>query len=111
MTMKKGTTFRLMELYDVELTTAGAEPKAKYAGEELVREMKKLQWVTSEGVEVKVLEPGPLFNDEGAFNKDSLGEVKGVAEVAFASLKPGEIVQFPRFGFCRVDSARTCILA
>ena len=110
MTMKKGTAFRLMELYDVELTSAGAEPKARYAGEELVREMKKLQWVTSEGVEVKVLEPGPLFNEKGTFNRDSLGEVKGLAEAAFAALKPGEIVQFPRFGFCRVDSARTCIL-
>jgi len=110
MTMKKGATFRLMELYDVELTSAGAEPKARYAGEELVREMKKFQWVTSEGVEVKVLEPGLLFNEEGTFNKDSLGEAKGLAEAAFASLKPGEIIQFPRFGFCRVDSARTCIL-
>ena len=110
MTMKKGTAFRLMDLYNVELTSAGAEPKARYAGEELVREMKKLQWVTSEGVEVKVLEPGLLFNEEGTFNKDSLGEAKGLAEMAFESLKPGEIVQFPRFGFCRVDTVRTCIL-
>ncbi len=109
-TMKKGATFRLMDLYNVELTSAGAKPKARYAGEELVREMKKIQWVTSEGVRVKVLEPGLLFNEEGAFNKDSLGEAKGLAEAAFASLKTGEIVQFPRFGFCRVDSARTCIL-
>jgi glutamyl-tRNA synthetase len=109
-TMKKGTTFRLMELYNVELTSAGAEPTAKYAGEKLVRGMKKLQWVTPEGVEVKVLEPGLLFNDDGTFNKDSLGEANGLAEAAFTSLKPGEIVQFPRFGFCRVDSARTCVL-
>jgi glutamyl-tRNA synthetase len=99
-----------MELYNVELTLAAGELRAKYAGEELVREMKKLQWVTSEGVEVKILVPGLLFNEEGTFNKDSLGEAKGLAEAAFASLKLGEIVQFPRFGFCRVDSARTCIL-
>jgi glutamyl-tRNA synthetase len=110
MAMKKGTPFRLMELYDAELISAGAEPTARYAGEELVREMKKIQWVTSDGIEVKVLEPGLLFNEEGAFNKNSLGEVKGLAEAAFASLKSGEIVQFPRFGFCRVDSALTCIL-
>jgi glutamyl-tRNA synthetase len=110
MTMEKGTVFRLMELYNVELTLAGGEPRAKYVGEELIREMKKLQWVTPEGVEVMVLEPGPLFNEEGTFNKSSLGEAKGLAEAAFTSLKPGEIVQFPRFGFCRVDSARTCIL-
>jgi glutamyl-tRNA synthetase len=110
-TMEKGTTFRLMELYNVKLESAGEELKARYAGEELVREMKKLQWVVPDGIEVKVLEPGPLFNEEGTFNEDSLGEVKGIAEAAFASLGPGEIVQFPRFGFCRVDSARTCILA
>ncbi|MGD1055116.1 MAG: glutamate--tRNA ligase [Nitrososphaerales archaeon] len=109
-TMKKGTTFRLMELYNVELTSAGLEPKARYAGEELVREMKKLQWVTPEGVGVKVLEPGLLFNEEGTFNKDSLGEANGLAEAAFKSLKPAEIVQFPRYGFCRIDSSGTCIL-
>lgn len=108
--MKKGTTFRLMELYNVKLESAGEELKASYVGEELVREMKKLQWAVPDGVEVKVLEPGPLFNDEGTFNQDSLGEAKGIAEAAFASLGQGEIVQFPRFGFCRVDSARTCIL-
>jgi len=110
MTMKIGTTFRLMDLYNVELTSVGRKARARYAGEELFREMKKLQWVASEAVEVKVLEPGLLFNEKGTFDKDSLCEVKGLAEAAFESLKPGEIVQFPRFGFCRVDSARTCIL-
>jgi glutamyl-tRNA synthetase len=110
MTMKKGTKFRLMELYNVELTSAGAAPVATYAGEELARDMRKLQWATSEGVEVTVLEPGLLFDEEGTFNKNSLGEAKGLAEAAFESLKPGEIVQFPRFGFCRVDSARTCVM-
>ena len=110
LSMKRGTTFRLMELYNVELTSAGTAPRTRYTGEELVREMKKLQWVTHESVEVGVLEPGPLFNDEGVFNKDSLGRAEGLAETAFTSLKSGEIVQFPRFGFCRVDSARTCIL-
>lgn len=110
MAMKKGTAFRLMELYNVGLTSAGAEPKARYAGDELAREMKKLQWVTSGGVEVKVFEPHLLFNEEGVFNKDSLGEANGLAEASFESMKPGDIVQFPRFGFCRVDSPRTCIL-
>ncbi|MGP8125220.1 MAG: glutamate--tRNA ligase [Nitrososphaerales archaeon] len=110
-TMKEGVAFRLMELYNVELTSAGMKPRARYLGDELVREMKKLQWVNPEGVEVKVLEPGPLFNEDGVFNQESLGEAKGLAEAAFASLNPGDIVQFPRYGFCRVDSDRTCILA
>jgi len=110
-TMKEGDAFRLMELYNVELTLTGVEPRAKYLGDQLVREMKKLQWVSPKGVEVNILEPGPLFNEDGVFNQGSLGEVKGLAEAAFASLKPGDIVQFPRYGFCRVDSGRTCILA
>jgi glutamyl-tRNA synthetase len=108
---KRGTKLRLMELYNVEMTSEGPQPTAKYAGEELVREMRKVQWVAPDGVKVKVLEPGLLFNDDGEFNKDSLGVVEGVAEAAFASVELGEIVQFPRFGFCRLDSPATCILA
>ncbi len=109
-TMEKGSTFRLMDLYNVELTSTGTKPAAKYAGDELVREMRKLQWVADDHVAVKVLEPGLLFDEEGAFNRDSMKETGGLAEAEFASLKEGEIVQFPRFGFCRVDAPRICVL-
>lgn len=109
--LKKGNVFRLMELYDVELTSDRGEPRARYAGEEVVREMRKVQWVTPGGIDIEVLEPGLLFDEQGNFNKESLGVAKGLAEVAFSSLKLGEVVQFPRFGFCRVDAERTCIMA
>ncbi len=108
--MKKGDTFRLMDLYNVELISRGLKPVAKYEGDELVREMKKIQWVTKDNVEVELIEPGLLFDEEGSFNKDSLEQRSGLAEAAFGSLKVGEIVQFPRVGFCRVDAPRTCIL-
>lgn len=106
----KGATFRLMDLYNVELKPGRGKPTAKYAGDSLVREMRKVQWVTDKGVEVKLIEPGLLFDDNGIFNKDSLKMTTGLAETAFDTLKTGEIVQFPRVGFCRLDSPRTCIL-
>ncbi len=109
--MPLGTTFRLMELYNVELTRSGANPAGRYAGEELTRDTRKLQWVVPPGLPVKVLEPGLLFNEEGVFNKDSMLERQGVAEQSFEELKTGDIIQFPRVGFCRVDSAGTCILS
>ncbi|MDA4125326.1 MAG: glutamate--tRNA ligase [Thaumarchaeota archaeon] len=106
----KGQKFRLMDLYNVELKPGRGKPAAKYSGEALVREMRKVQWVTDDGVEVKLIEPGLLFGDDGSFSKDSLRTTTGLAEAAFDRLKIGEIVQFPRVGFCRVDSPRTCIL-
>ncbi len=108
--MKKGSAFRLMDLYNVELTSSGARPAARYTGDELFKDMRKLQWVTRDHAEVKVIEVGVLFDEDGAFNKDSLKETRGMAEAAFSSLKVGEIVQFPRFGFCRVDAPHTCVV-
>jgi len=108
-----GDVFRLIELYNVRLvskTTLSAT--VEYVGDELTRETRKLQWglsVKNEAVEV--LEPGELFREDGAVNEKSLGLKRGRAEKAFASLKPGELVQFPRYGFVRVDSPGVCVLA
>lgn len=104
MGVAKGTVFRLMDLYNVELTSTGPEPKAKYAGDELLPDVRKFQWVTKEHQSVQVTVPGELFLDGGVYNEQSLKEVSGYAEAAVSALKVGDIVQFPRFGFCRYDS-------
>ena len=109
--MPEGTTFRLMELYNAKLISKGGVVRAKYAGEEMIPDTRKVQWVTEDHAERKVLEPGELFDASGAFNKDSLVELRGYGERAIENLKEGEIVQMPRFGFCRVDSSSTLILA
>jgi glutamyl-tRNA synthetase len=109
--MKKGSVFRLMDLYNVELTSSGARPSARYAGDEVGPGSKKLQWVAEPHVEVRVLVPGPLFLEEDVFNKESLKSVKGFAEESVSELKVGDVVQFPRFGFCRLDSPGTLILS
>ena len=109
--MKAGTVFRLMDLYNVELTSPLPEAAAGYAGDELMADTRKLQWVTGRHHEVKVSVPGPLFLEGDVFNEDSLKEVSGFAEEAASTLAPGDIVQFPRFGFCRLDSPGRFIMA
>ncbi|HXW37833.1 MAG TPA: hypothetical protein VEJ36_08045, partial [Nitrososphaerales archaeon] len=78
---------------------------------DLNRETRKVQWVTNRNRRVKVLTPGVLFNDAGEFNSESLLVTEGLAEEASSTMEEGEIVQFPRFGFCRLDSPGTLILA
>jgi glutamyl-tRNA synthetase len=102
--MKKGAVFRLMDLYNVELKSTGSRPIAKYAGEELIPDTRKIQWVAEPHSEIQVMVPGELFLEGDIFNEESLGRVEGYAEDSVSRLKTGEIVQFPRFGFCRLDS-------
>jgi len=109
--MKKGTSFRLMDLYNVELSSAGESPSAKYTGDELIPASRKVQWVTPSHQAVTVVVPGELFLEEGVFNRKSLTEVKGFAEDSVSSLKVGDIIQFPRFGFCRLDAPDRFILS
>ena len=108
--MNEGTVFRLMDLYNVELTSGPPAAKAKYAGDELVPDSKKVQWVAGKHTEARVTIPGPLFLEGDVFNKDSLHEAKGLAEESAGELEVGEIVQFPRFGFCRKDADGSFIL-
>jgi glutamyl-tRNA synthetase len=109
--MKKGSVFRLMDLCNVELTSSGAKPEGKYAGDELIANTRKFQWVTEAHKEVIVTVPDVLFLEGEKFNRDSLKEVSGFAEDAVTSLKVGDIVQFPRFGFCRLDAPGEFILS
>ena len=114
--MSEGNVFRLMELYNVKLVSKpsqeGDEAVAHYEGDELIQDTRKLQWVTqqdSQGVEV--LEPSELYNEDETFNKESLRTRLGVAEGVFSQLNVGDIVQFPRYGFVRVDAPGRCVLA
>ena len=110
--LKVGELFRFMELYNVRLVSNDQNGlRAAYAGDELVRESRKLQWAGSEHVGVKVLEPSELYNEDGSFNEKSLKVTEGIAEAAYSDLAEGEIIQFQRYGFCRVHSKNVCILA
>lgn len=112
--MAEGQVFRLMELYNVRLVSKSPDGDAvgRFEGEDVIQDSRKLQWVVQEDSHgVEVLEPGELYAEDGTFNKDSLKTRLGVAESSFDALKVGDIVQFPRYGFVRVDAPSRCVLA
>jgi len=102
--LKEGDTIRLKDLYNVVVVKVGGEGvSAKYLGRELIEGIPKLQWVTDDKIATDVLVPGPLFVGD-VFNERSLSRVSGFAEKSISILNVGEIVQFERFGFCRLDA-------
>jgi glutamyl-tRNA synthetase len=103
--LRIGSNARLIEAYNIQIAEKNSSVvKAKYIGEERVAEMPKLQWVCEEAAfPMKAKIPGPLLINN-QFNPDSLRLVDGVAESAARQIQIGEIVQFVRFGFCRMDT-------
>jgi hypothetical protein len=103
----------MMELYNVELVSKGADwAVGRFAGEGLVQGTKKVQWVIPASSQmINVLEPSELYNEDGTFNTGSLNTRSGFVEQSFRDLVEGDIVQFPRYGFVRVDAPNRCVLA
>jgi len=104
--MTVGDVFRLKGLYNVKITKIGNTIHGNYVGEDLIPETAKIQWVTDDYIAMKVLVPGLIFKDE-IFNPESLQEIQGYAEKAIAGLPIGEIVQFERVGFVRLEKQKT----
>ncbi len=100
-------------VYNVELVSKGADGAVgRFAGEGLVQGTRKVQWVVpGHSQMVEVLEPSELYNEDGTFNAGSLKTRSGFAEQSFGDLREGDIVQFPRYGFVRVDGPARCVLA
>ncbi|MEM2908095.1 MAG: glutamate--tRNA ligase [Candidatus Hadarchaeales archaeon] len=90
--LEVGTIFRLKDLMNVELKSKGPPLEGDFRGLELM-DVPKLQWVSAGGVEVEVLMPDASL-------------VRGLAEPSVAGLEVGEVVQFERFGFVRVDAVQ-----
>jgi glutamyl-tRNA synthetase len=112
--LKAGDLFRLMDLYNVRLVSKRDRvADAEYAGDELRYDLRKLQWVQDDDKKkaVEVLEPSELYDEDGTVNTNSLASRTGFAEASFAALQVGDVVQFPRYGFVRVDAAGRCVLA
>ena len=100
--LRKGALIRLKDLYNVRITKGGKALEGEFAGDEVLREH-ILQWVTPESLRVKLWMPGELYKGE-QFNEDSMGCVEGLAEQGVEDLKEGNVVQFVRVGFARLDS-------
>jgi len=92
--MQEGQIFRLKDLMNVELSP---HLEADFRGFELA-DVPKVQWVSAKAIEVEVIKP------------DNSRE-RGLAEPAVADLKVGEVVQFERFGFVRIDAVKPKLVA
>jgi glutamyl-tRNA synthetase len=103
--MKAGDVFRLKGLYNVKITKTGDTLTGTYAGEELIPETAKIQWTTDDNFPIKIIVPGLIIKNE-IYNPDSLHELQGYVEKAVSSVPAGEIVQFERVGFVRLEKQK-----
>ncbi len=101
--IKTGDVFRLKDLFNVKIKEKNDTIFAEYAGEELISESAKIQWTTDDFVKMKVFVPHLLFEGD-KYNPDSLETVQGFAEKAVSTIMTGEIIQFERFGFVRIEN-------
>ena len=104
-----GEKIRLMNLFSVEVKDIGGEitgeyvmgsmgPRVRVLGErgehyskqkESIKSMKKVQWLAEDHLTARVL--------------TLRGEIGGFCEKTCRNLRAGDIIQFERFGFCRLD--------
>ncbi len=101
-TIDEGEIFRLKDLYNVKLLRKNDESIGEYAGEKLIQDSAKIQWTTDKYLPIKVYISHMLF-ENNKFNQNSLEKIEGFAEEALSDLKNGEIIQFERFGFVRIE--------
>jgi len=105
--LNKGQILRLKDLYNISIIDAqdnlikAMRTDEKSSKDELSK-IKKIQWVSDKNVKVSVIVPGILYEGED-INPNSLTTINGYGEEGIATLKEGDIVQFERFGFVRVD--------
>jgi len=84
----RGRVVRLKELYNVRL-----DVRSTYVGKKLSPSMPKIQWVSEPNLSVEVIMP------DGS-------RLRGLGDPGIGDLQIGSVVQFVRFGFCRLDSRR-----
>jgi glutamyl-tRNA synthetase len=83
-----GETIRLMNLFNVKIRKDAGGMSADYVPGKIL-DVKKVQWV-SEHLEAELLTPE--------------GTLKGYCEKAAASVNAGDVIQFERVGFARLDA-------
>lgn len=116
--LKIGDTVRLMDLCNIEITHVDVSNEnenntkiidAKNIGNDIFHNIQKIQWVSkNNSMKFKILKPLPLYKGEH-YNENNLIVEEGLSELYLSQLKIGTIVQFVRYGFCRIDDFSTAI--
>ena len=109
-----GDTVRLIELYNVKIIKVESENHkqvliATQLEDDTKQNISKIQWVAKNDiVPYKIMIARELYLDE-KYNTNSLGISEGFAESFVSTLKPDTLIQFLRFGFCRIDGNNIAI--
>jgi glutamyl-tRNA synthetase len=114
--LQVGDILRLMELFNIRIDDIVQEDNKKviissYHDDQIIQSMKKIQWVSkNNAAKFNVTVPKNLFIGD-SFNPDSLIKVTGVVESYVLNMKLGTVLQFVRFGFCKLNSYTSAIYA
>ena len=105
--LKKNEIIRLKDLFNLKIIKKGkTQINAEYMEGDATHEMKKLHWLPfdeNQTIPAEIITVSTLLNEKGDFNEDSLTIKKGICEKNAADAKIDEVIQFERFGFCRLD--------
>ncbi len=108
--LTEGDVFRLKDLYNVRVEKIQSTMiVGSFAGKDLIADSLKIQWTPDHNVPVTVFIPGLLYTGD-EFNSNSLQKISGVGEPAIKQIDQGEIVQFERFGFVRLEKENDNII-
>ena len=110
--LKNGMEIRLIELYNIKVSSidiAKKEGLVEYTDDILKENIQKIQWVSElDLVNYTILKPNKLFIGD-KLNPNSLEVLEGFAESYVNTLSNGTMVQFIRFGFCRIEDTKSAI--
>jgi len=111
--LKNRMEIRLIELYNIKVSSidiAKKEGLVEYTDDILKENIQKIQWVSElDLVKYTILKPNKLFIGD-KLNPNSLEVLEGFAESYVNTLSNGTMVQFIRFGFCRIEDTKSAIL-
>jgi glutamyl-tRNA synthetase len=85
----KGSNVGLIGMFTIKL-----DEVSKFISEEIPQEIPKIHWVSAPNVNIIIVMPNGK-------------EKEAIAEEGIKELKEGDIVQFYRIGFCRLDDKKT----
>ena len=101
--LKKNEELRLKDLCNIRIIKLSDGKMADAIRTDDKTVEKKIQWVPKKSIKCEILIPKDLLKDDGTFDQNSLEKAIGLCEPACANIREGEIIQFERFGFCRLD--------
>ncbi|HID65634.1 MAG TPA: hypothetical protein EYP32_01695 [Aquificaceae bacterium] len=103
--------FRLLHLFNVKVKEVEDNKIIGIkTGEEIIKDMKKLQWVPLNSKKIEIWIIDDLLKN-GEFNENSLIKKQIPIENNIDLIKEGEIVQLERIGFARKESKNLLILS